>query len=304
MMSEQVVRREEREQKLSAQEVGSLCCTCSGATWTEKQTLSRGQLYQCSSCGTISIKNLVKTPDGQEALFYTTLDEELYRAYFESLRKEQIRFILQSLMPRKGATVVDVGASYGWTVEVGLELGLDAYGVEPGEARSLESIRPRIYRGTLEEFSSSSQKTFDIVNLWHVLEHLPDPAPAVAQLAKLVANGGKAIVAVPTTDGLMYRLGELIYRVTGSSMLLEELYYTHNPNMHFFYYNLPSLQKLLLKAGLVVEKVHLLESFDWRNFYKRFRNPALRLGVRMLGPILHYSRFTSRENLVVVCRKN
>ncbi len=48
---------------------------------------------------------------------------------------------------------------------------------------------------------------FDVVTMWHVLEHLPEPVAALERAAELLAPGGRLIVSVPNNDSWQARLG-------------------------------------------------------------------------------------------------
>jgi SAM-dependent methyltransferase len=243
------------------------------------------------------------TPKDQDSLFYSTIDESRYTSYFEPFRKGQYRHVLRTLSLAPNTSHLDVGASYGWMVEVGLELGLDSYGLEPGAAKWKPHIADRIFRGSLEQYSRTAKKKFDVVTIWHVLEHLPDPLDAVESLAHLLGDGGTLVVAVPTTDGWMFRLALLLERWFGSQRLLGELFYFHNPNMHFFYYNARGVRTLLERFGLRVSSVETMESFDWRTINGRVVTPMIKTGLRLSGPVIAVSRFTRGENLVVTARR-
>jgi SAM-dependent methyltransferase len=246
------------------------------------------------------VVNAVAHPD-QAALFYATIDEERYVEYFEPFRKGQYRHVVGALKLPAGATHLDVGASYGWMVEVGQELGLDSHGIEPGEAApTAEAVRPRIRRASLEDFAAGEGRRFDLITLWHVLEHLPEPRRALELLRGLLADGGRLLIAVPNAEGRLYRAGLLLQRTLRRPELMNELWYFHNPNMHFYYYTPRSLAELVRRSGLALCEQSVIEAFDWRTIYSRVLLPLPRLLLRTVGPLLARSRFTGRENLITV----
>jgi SAM-dependent methyltransferase len=53
-----------------------------------------------------------------------------------------------------------------------------------------------VHHGTLAELSLETG-AYDAVTLWHVLEHLPDPADELVRVWRLLAPGGHLFVAVP-----------------------------------------------------------------------------------------------------------
>jgi SAM-dependent methyltransferase len=279
-----------------------ICTICSSHATEQAFVSRRGVVIRCSDCGTYRVK-AEHTPEDHDSLFYSTIDESKYVSYFEPFRKGQYRQVLRTLDLPPNARHLDVGASYGWMVEVGLELGLDSYGLEPGAAKWKSAIAGRISRGSLEQYSRTAKKKFDVVTIWHVLEHLPDPLAAAEHLEQLLDDGGTLVVAVPTTDGRMFRLALLLERWLGTQRLLGELFYFHNANMHFYYYNAGGVRSLLERFGLRVSSVETMESFDWRTMHSRVVSPPIRIGLRLAGPAIAASGFTRGENLVVTARR-
>jgi hypothetical protein len=74
-------------------------------------------------------------------------------------------------------------------LEVAASLGLDAWGLEPGDAGCPMELKPRIVRCSLEESCDRPHPVFDILTMWHVLEHLREPSAAVRQLKDLLEAG-------------------------------------------------------------------------------------------------------------------
>ena len=258
-------------------------------------------MARCLACGVYFTPNAVAAV-GQERLFYEEIDEARYRGYFEPFRKRQYREVLRSLNAAPGASLLDVGASYGWMVEVALELGFDAYGLEPGEAPPAPGVAPRIARASLETFARDRTRAYDVVTLWHVLEHLEAPLAGLETIAGLVAPGGRLVVAVPNNEGRLFRIASALERL-GLKSLIGELFYWDNPNMHVFYYGPRSLALLLESSGFTPARTATMESFDWPAMHRRMTRPAMRLMMRAAGPFLAASRLTARENLVIDARR-
>jgi 2-polyprenyl-3-methyl-5-hydroxy-6-metoxy-1,4-benzoquinol methylase len=239
----------------------------------------------------------------QDRGFHKALDESAYKEYFEPLRRDQYRFALTRLDPPGGSTLLDVGASFGWMVETGKELGLESWGLEPSPMDYDEQLAGRIFERTLEEYAAQTDLQYDIVTLWHVLEHFRDPFSAVEQMADLVADGGVALIAVPNASGRMFKLASFLAQRVRTNRLMEELWYTHNPNMHRYYPTLQAVALLLGPTHLQIVDSYLLDSFDWRRIWRRSTSSIGRPALRVVGPVLARSGLTRKENLIVVARK-
>jgi SAM-dependent methyltransferase len=292
-----------RASTASEARVGPTCRACGSIECQAAFRIHRGTIYLCKDCDGYFIDDGGKGPANQETLFYSTIDEARYREYFRPFRSGQYQYVLERLGLPTGSTLLDVGASFGWMVEVGLKLHFDAYGVEPGDAEYSPELNGRIFRASLEQYCTEANRTFDVITIWHVLEHLRDPPAAVEQMKSLLAPGGLLVIALPTTNGSVFHLARLFYHL-GSPFLLNEMFYSHNPNMHFFYPSTQCMVKLVKRFGFEIVRVETLESFDWTTIWKRVHSPLGKWVLRQLGPLIRWSRLSARENLVIIARKS
>jgi 2-polyprenyl-3-methyl-5-hydroxy-6-metoxy-1,4-benzoquinol methylase len=236
----------------------------------------------------------------QDGQFHRDLDEGTYVAYFAPFRKRQYRHVLAKLDPEPGLRLLDIGASYGWMLEVGAEFGLDSHGLEPSPMGYESELQGRITSATLQAYAADSSDRFELITLWHVLEHLRDPFAALRDVRDLLQPGGRAIIAVPNAAGRMYKVGSVLARRFGRLKLMEELWYTHNPNMHRYYPTLEALIHMLHSAQLRVVDSYTLEAFDWHTIWTRGSGATSRSLLRVAGPVIGMSRFTAAENLIIV----
>jgi 2-polyprenyl-3-methyl-5-hydroxy-6-metoxy-1,4-benzoquinol methylase len=276
-----------------------LCPACASASLRHSFRFSRGDVASCPSCG-LQLAHDETVSEAQDSQFHEALDEATYVSYFEPFRKGQYEHVLSKLHPPKGSKLLDVGASFGWMLNVGDELGLDCHGLEPSPMRYGPDLAGRITCATLDEYADQAKERFDLVTLWHVLEHLRDPFAAIRNVLELLSANGRAVIAVPNADGRMYKMGSLLARRLATPRLMEELWYTHNPNMHRYYPTLPALTFMLRSEGLRVIDAYTLEAFDWRRIWVRGGDPFSRNVLRIVGPVLDLSGFTRAENLVVI----
>jgi SAM-dependent methyltransferase len=140
-----------------------------------------------------------------------------------------------------GRRLLERGCGAGAQLKVLAELGWDVTGVELGEdaARfARERLGLDVRQGSLESARLPSA-SFDVVVASHVLEHLPDPAAAAAEIARVLKPGGRLYAAVPNG-------GALEARVFGSRWAWEAPHHLH----HF---TPASLGRVLERAGLRVE---------------------------------------------------
>ena len=116
---------------------------------------------------------------------------------FDAGKRSLARSVIAALEGRDAPRVLDVGCGTGQLLLELERLGAHATGFERagGAARA---VRPglRILEGDLENHAITPG-TLDAVVIWHVLEHLRDPAAAIRIAGDLLAPNGVLFLAVP-----------------------------------------------------------------------------------------------------------
>ena len=87
---------------------------------------------------------------------------------------------------------------------------------------------------------SAMEKKFDVIVLWHSLEHLPDPWFVLQSAAKRLAPGGILLIAIPNIESYDF------------SVLRAAWVHLDAPR-HLFFYTARSLQKLC--SGYAINKI-------------------------------------------------
>ncbi len=117
--------------------------------------------------------------------------EEVARQRFE---------VLLALVDIKGKTVLDVGCGTGALLKLAAEAGGHAYGVEVAPqyaAFARDQYGVEVFTGTFEEFLAVNTRRYDVVTLYHVLEHLSFPSATLKAIRTLLKEDGALCVQVP-----------------------------------------------------------------------------------------------------------
>ncbi|HUR84411.1 MAG TPA: class I SAM-dependent methyltransferase [Solirubrobacteraceae bacterium] len=104
--------------------------------------------------------------------------------------------------------LLDIGAGRGRFVAEARAAGWYAHGIEPSQ-RGIEGAKAlgiELQRGGIED-SDVPAGSLDAATLWHVLEHLDEPGPAVARVASWLRPGALLLVGVPNLASLQARAG-------------------------------------------------------------------------------------------------
>jgi SAM-dependent methyltransferase len=110
--------------------------------------------------------------------------------------RERVR-AARRVAPRGRA--LDVGCGAGVFLEHLLGEGFDAWGLEPfggGEGVGAGEPGRRIHHGDLGS-CPFEEGSFDLVTLWHVLEHVPDPVDTLRRVRRLLRPSGALLLEVP-----------------------------------------------------------------------------------------------------------
>lgn len=93
--------------------------------------------------------------------------------------------------------VLDVGCGTGSFLLASQDAGWKICGVEPDvDARTAAEAKLKVpIKHSLESLEAG--RKFDIISMWHVLEHMPDLNQVVAQLHALLTDKGSVVIAVP-----------------------------------------------------------------------------------------------------------
>ena len=94
-----------------------------------------------------------------------------------------------------------------------------------------------------------SDKTYDVITLWHVLEHLPDLESVTKKIAKHLKPGGSLIVAVPNFNSY-------------DAKYYKRYWAAYDTPRHLWHFSKTSMAKIFpLSVRLVKTKPMLFDAF-------------------------------------------
>ncbi len=146
--------------------------------------------------------------------------------------------------PFSNKTILDVGAGTGDFLNFCKRKGFRIYGVEPN-SKAIKQAKTKGIK--LEDnLDKYSRKKFDIITLWHVLEHVPSLYQYIESLKKMLAKQGQLFIAVPnhkSYDATYYK----------------EYWAAYDVPRHLWHFSQKSIQALFNEVGMKVTKVHPLK---------------------------------------------
>lgn len=201
-------------------------------------------------------------------------------------RKE--RLILAHLKKKKDIALLDVGCGEGSFLlklngkkflKSGVEINQE--GVDFCRKKGL-----RIYHQKIREVNFEG-KQFEVITMWHVLEHLTDPVETLKKIRTILSDTGLFIFEVPNADSLGFKYGQA------------DWFHLDSPR-HLILYNKKSAQRLCELSGFRV--VALRSSFlDYPlDLFWSVRKSPIRY---LVYPFYPLAKLLSRETLTFVCKK-
>lgn len=94
--------------------------------------------------------------------------------------------------------LLDIGCGTGAFISYAQKKGWTVKGIEPNEiARQNceENIKKCVYE--IHELEKLPKSSFDVISLWHVMEHLYDLEQQMDHICSLLKKGGKLVIALP-----------------------------------------------------------------------------------------------------------
>jgi 2-polyprenyl-3-methyl-5-hydroxy-6-metoxy-1,4-benzoquinol methylase len=126
--------------------------------------------------------------DGKRSLF-----EKAYHFVKGIALKNKVALI-NKCRKEKGS-LLDVGAGTGDFLTAAKSNGWQISGTEPNEKAKAIAFKKGIsVDETTAHFESNS---FDVITMWHVLEHVYDLEPQIKELKRLIKSNGTILIAVP-----------------------------------------------------------------------------------------------------------
>lgn len=198
-----------------------------------------------------SLENLGKYYESEDYISHTdnkrSLFEKLYH-FIKSVALKNKLNLINSLQPNKGK-ILDIGAGTGEFLSVAKNDGWQTIGVEPSD-RAKEIAKNKGV-SFVEETIELENHSFDVISMWHVLEHVPDLDKQIKELKRLLKPTGTLIIAVPNFKSF-------------DAKHYGKFWAAYDAPIHFWHFSKTAIKLLFEKEDMKLEKI-LPMKFD--SFY-------------------------------------
>ena len=207
----------------------------------DNQMISQEEwLFNCPTCGFSASKLSAGSGRGIGGL--------------ESLRRHNFAKLIGRLAKRytlEDKSLFEVGCAEGWFLEEAEKNGKHVSAIEPSSphAEMARSIGFQVKKGFFPADAPGGSQ-YDYIVFNDVFEHLPDPTGAITRCEELLRPGGVLVLNLPSNDGVIYRIGNMLAKM-GKPSTLERMWQKEFPSPHLTYFNSGTLRRFVSeKTGL------------------------------------------------------
>ena len=172
--------------------------------------------------------------DGRKTLF-----DRLYQVVRNYTLTQKIKLI--GSFDISGKRVLDIGAGTGDFLAACKNHGWDTTGVEPNTKANAIASR-KLLTKLESDIKELSGKQYDVITMWHVLEHVPDLITYITQLKKLLTPNGTLVVAVPNHESY-------------DAKHYGKFWAAYDVPRHLWHFSQKSIEELFSKEKMKVTKV-------------------------------------------------
>jgi 2-polyprenyl-3-methyl-5-hydroxy-6-metoxy-1,4-benzoquinol methylase len=186
--------------------------------------------------------SLPKYYESEDYISHTDAKRSLFEKAYHFVKgkalKDKLKLI-NTLQKSKG-NLLDIGAGTGEFLMIAKANGWSTIGIEPNDKAKGIAIKKGV------EFSENTQilqsHSYDVITMWHVLEHVPNLENQIRELKRLLKTDGTLLIAVPnfnSYDAKHYGVFWAAYDVP----------------RHLWHFSKTAIKKLFGREGMSLEQV-------------------------------------------------
>lgn len=183
----------------------------------------------------------------EDYISHTSRRESLIDKIYHAVREIAIRSKVDLVNEKQQrGSVLDIGTGTGDFLLALKQDSWETIGVEPSDiARNLASQKGLDIRDSTSQLPSNS---YDVITMWHVLEHVPNYDQQIAELKRLLKTTGTLIVAVPNYKSF-------------DAEHYQKYWAAYDVPRHFWHFSQTSIRKIFDGHGIELKDVRPMK-FD------------------------------------------
>lgn len=265
----------------SSQDVESLnVCVCGSASTHRLYEEFGLGIEQCKTCGIVRSNPRVKQEAIQRCYEAGAQNRAIYNEMYgktpappiawrsvENRYREIARKLMAQFPRGSNPSLLEIGFGRGEFLPHLKAAGFDVQGFDIAET-ACQNLRAKGIHATCApslEAAHLPSNSLDIVAMWEVFEHVPEPASFVAEIYRILKPGGYWFLQVPNWRWLNFKT-RVVSMLPGKKDYISK-YGLIGPVFHLYHYTHESLKNLLSSNGFRHAKsmrIHLYDETNWK----------------------------------------
>ena len=171
--------------------------------------------------------------DGKRSMF-----EKSYHFVKGIALKNKLQLI-NDLQKEKGK-LLDIGAGTGEFLMVAKENGWQTTGIEPSDKARNIALKKGVFLA--DSLADLEDHSFDVISMWHVLEHVPNLENQIKELKRLLKPTGTILIAVPNFNSY-------------DAKYYKEFWAAYDVPRHLWHFSKTAIEKLFDKQNMNLEDI-------------------------------------------------
>jgi 2-polyprenyl-3-methyl-5-hydroxy-6-metoxy-1,4-benzoquinol methylase len=208
-----------------------------------------------------SSESLFRYYESEDYISHTDAKRTLFEKMYQLVKKRAInqKIGLIEYWQSGTGTVLDIGCGTGDFLAEAKKNNWKTVGMEPSSKAKTSAKQKGIC--LVETYDELEDHYFDVITMWHVLEHVSDLENQIKQLKRLVKPTGTIIIAVPnfkSYDASYYGVFWAAYDVP----------------RHLWHFSKTAMEKLFAKQNLKLKKINPMwfDSFYVSLLSEKYKN--------------------------------
>ncbi|MHB8882703.1 MAG: class I SAM-dependent methyltransferase [Thermodesulfovibrionales bacterium] len=265
------------------EKVSEQCALCGGVDceiFRKFKSQPGASLLRCLNCGLVRAKPMPS--DEEIAAFYEKDEIGQTMTSSDAAVSDCLLSIIEAYQPK--GRLIDIGTWYGDFLVAAKKRGWNVAGVELS-LKACEFLTTKhditMIHGTVTDATKHfGRGSFDVVTMFHVLEHIRLPADYMKDVSSLLKPGGLVFLRVPNVDAIMFSLLGKHWNQLGLPL-------------HLYFYSPFTIQAMLEKCGFDVVENRTLSCLSYNEVSELVRGTLKWLGVKKMLSALRTSKGNS-----------
>ncbi len=194
--------------------------------------------------------NLSSYYESEEYISHTDSSEGIINKIYQRVRKYTIskKIKLINNYSNKSKTILDIGCGTGDFIKECKNNDWEVVGIEPNsKAKEIGLTKDLVIFSSIDDII---EQKFDIITMWHVLEHVTDLDDTINKIKNMLTENGTLIIAVPN-----YKSYDASY--------YKSFWAAYDVPRHVWHFSKNSIKKIFKKFKMEVIKIKpmLFDSF-------------------------------------------